>query len=91
MSAELENPLLLLKSVDEMEILMGLEEERYKETRTRLRQELRDQFVAELKSGGHPATARRLKNSRPERLLWEVVTPTNVEEIRDKLLTLRGE
>lgn len=84
-----ENPLLLLGSVDQLEVMIRLEEERYKETRTRLRQELRDEFVSDLKSSGFPEKAKRLRNTRPERLLWEIVTPSNLKEI-DQMLRAKA-
>lgn len=88
-SAGVENPFLLLKSVDQLEVMIRLDEEKYKETRTRLRQELRDEFVSDLKSNGLTGTAKRLRNTQPERLLWEIVTPKNLEEVNGKILTKR--
>lgn len=86
MAEKVENPLARLRSVGQTETFIALEGDRFKENRLRLRQELIEEFVAVLKSQERTEMAKRLRNSRLERLLWEIVTPSNVGEIQGKVL-----
>jgi hypothetical protein len=85
-SSRVNNPLSQLKNAKRIEKIVALEQVRFKEDRIRLQQELREEFFAVLKSQGRPETAKRLKNSRLERLFWEIVTPSNLEEIQKKVM-----
>lgn len=79
------DPLSHLRNVDRIEKIIALEEERFKESKARLGQELRDEFVVMLKSQGLSEAAKRLNNSRLERLFWEIMTPANVADIEDRV------
>jgi hypothetical protein len=81
------NPLSRLKTVDEFEKMIAFGEERFNEDRTRLQQELRKEFIEILRNQGRSDVAKRLKNTRLERLFWEIMTPSNVEEIGKMLQT----
>jgi len=85
-SSRVNNPLSQLKNAKRIEKIVALEQVRFKEDRIRLQQELREEFFAVLKSQGRPETAKRLKNSRLERLFWEIVMPSNLEEIQKKVM-----
>ena len=80
-AANVENPLSYLKRADRLEAMIAFEEERFKETKPRLQRALRSQFLEVLRAQGRPEIAKRLKNSRVERLLWESLTVSNVEAI----------
>ena len=80
-AASAENPLSYLRSADRLETIIAFEEETFKEEKPRLLGALRKEFLDVLRSQGRPEIAKRLKNSRAERLLWEVLTVSNVEEI----------
>lgn len=80
-AASVENPLAYLRRVDRLETGTTFEEERFREEKPRLLGTLNKEFLDVLKSQGRPEIAKRLKNSRVERILWEVLTVSNVEEI----------
>jgi hypothetical protein len=80
-----ENPLAYLHEVDRLAAAIAFGEEKFKEDRPRLRESLRGDFVGVLKSQGRADVAKRLRNSLPERVFWEVVTASNFEEIREKI------
>jgi hypothetical protein len=80
-AANVENPLSYLKRADRLETMIAFEEERFKETKPSLQRALRSQFLEVLRARGSSEIAKRLKNSRVERLLWETLTVSNVEAI----------
>ena len=51
--------------------------------RTEIRQALSEEFVKMLRAEGQLEEAKRLKNTSPERLLWEVLRPSKLKEIQD--------
>ena len=77
----MENPVSYLRSADRLEAMIAFKEEKFKETRLKLQELLRKEFLDVLRLQGRPETAKRLKNTRVERLLWEVLTPSNVDRI----------
>ncbi|MCX6132633.1 MAG: nucleotidyl transferase AbiEii/AbiGii toxin family protein [Ignavibacteriales bacterium] len=80
-----QHPLTYLQDVDRMVALIAFEDERFEKMRPALRESLRVDFIGILKTQGHDDVAKRLKNSLPERVLWEAVTPTNLEVIGEKI------
>ena len=80
-AANVENPLSYLKRADRLEAMIAFEEERFKEMKPSLQRALRSQVLEVLRAHGRPEIAKRLKNSRVERLLWESLTVSNVEAI----------
>jgi hypothetical protein len=75
------SPVSSLRSADRLETMIAFKEEKFKETRPKLQELLRKEFLDVLRLQGRPETAKRLKNTRVERLLWEVLRPSNVQEI----------
>lgn len=80
-AARVENPLSYIRSADRLEAMITFEEEKFKEMKPRLLGALRKEFLEVLRAQGRPEIAKRLKNSRVERILWEVFTVSNIEEI----------
>ncbi|MGD0339593.1 MAG: nucleotidyl transferase AbiEii/AbiGii toxin family protein [Bacteroidota bacterium] len=79
-----ESALEILKEADQIEKLLSLEGN---EKRGVIRKELSSVFVEMLKSAGQIEIARRLRNSSPERLFWEVLRPSNLKEVKNQILT----
>jgi hypothetical protein len=80
-AARMENPVSYLRSADRLEAMIAFKEEKFKETRLKLQELLRKELLDVMRLQGRPEIAKRLKNTRVERLLWEVLTPSNVQEI----------
>jgi hypothetical protein len=51
-----------------------------------LRKSLALEFTEMLRFDGKVDVAKRLKNTSPERIFWEIVKPTNLEEIKQAIL-----
>lgn len=90
-AARVENPLSYLRSADRLETIVAFEEERFQEKKPRLLGALRKEFLDVLRSQGRLEIAKRLKNSRVERLLWEVLTASNVAEIEGNIIALTSQ
>ena len=67
---------------------IAFKEGKFKETKPGLLESLRKDFLDVLRSQGRPDVAKRLKNSRVERLLWEVLTESNAEEIEGTIVSV---
>jgi hypothetical protein len=80
-AARMENTVAYLRSADRLEAMIAFKEEKFKETRLKLQELLRKEFLDVMRLQGRPEIAKRLKNTRVERLLWEVLTPSNVDRI----------
>ena len=87
-AARMDNPVSYLRSADRLETMIAFKEERFKETRLKLQELLRKEFLDVMRLQEGPEIAKRLKNSRVERLLWEVLTPSNVEEIEGRIASI---
>ena len=83
---KIENPLSQLEKVDRLEKTIAFDGEH----KTRLQEELRKEFIEILRNQGRPDLAKRLKNAKLERLFWEIMTPSNVEEIGSKISAKTG-
>lgn len=80
-ATNVDNPISYLRTVDQLETFIAFREERFKGNRPELLDAARTGLLAVLRSQGRPEIAKTLRNSRVERILWEVVTASNVEEI----------
>jgi hypothetical protein len=56
------------------------------ERRGELRKELAIEFTELLRANGQVEVAKRLKNTSPERIFWEIISFTNLEEIKETIL-----
>ena len=82
------NPISYLQRADRLETIIAFKEGKFKETKPGLLESLRKDFLDVLRSQGRPDVAKRLKNSRVERLLWEVLTESNAEEIEGTIVSV---
>ena len=81
-----EQALVNLKEADEIEARIEL---KGNERRIEIRQALSEDFVTLLRGEHRMETAKRLKNTSPERLLWEVLRPSRLSDIQS-LITPRA-
>jgi hypothetical protein len=81
-----EHALAALREADELGVRIDL---KGNERRTEIRQTLSEEFVKLLRAENRLEAAKRLKNTSPERLLWEVVHPSRLSDIQN-LITARS-
>jgi len=77
------NSLSVLRRADEIERIIALKDD---DKRVEFREVMRKEFVKILRAEGREKIAKRLRNTIPERLLWEVLTPSNLEKVRAGIL-----